>query len=354
MIWSLGLRFLQLLDPETAHRLTIRALRLGLGPHAAIGAPIGADIRPDPILASAHWGLNFPTPLGVAAGFDKNAEVPAQAAAIGFSFVEIGSVTPRPQAGNPRPRLFRLAQDGAVINRNGFNNDGLGAVAARLEKVGTRSFILGANLGANKDSADRIEDYAAGMAALGPLADYIVVNVSSPNTPGLRELQSRRALGSLLDGVRRATANPPPILVKIAPDFDDDGLAELSETLLVLAVDGVIISNTTIAQREALRSPHRGETGGLSGRPLFDFSTRQLAAVYRHTKGQIPLIGVGGIDSADTAYGKIRNGASLIQLYTALTYHGPGLVPEITSGLAQLLRRDGFANLAEAVGSELD
>ena len=352
MIWSLGLRFLHLLDPETAHRLTIRALRLGLGPRAAIGAAIGATSRPDPILASTHWGLNFPTPLGVAAGFDKNAEVPAQAAAMGFSFVEIGSVTPRPQPGNPRPRLFRLPDDGAAINRNGFNNDGLKAVAGRLEKMGNRTFILGANLGANKDSADRIGDYAAGMAALGPLADYIVVNVSSPNTPGLRELQSRAALGSLLDGVRQAIPKPPPILVKIAPDFDDDGLAELAEALLALAVDGVIISNTTIALREALRSPHRGETGGLSGRPLFDFSTRQLAAVYRHTKGQIPLIGVGGIDSAEAAYTKIRNGASLIQLYTALTYHGPGLVPEITAGLADRLRGDGFANVSEAVGAD--
>ncbi len=352
MIWSLGLRFLHLLDPEIAHRLTIRALRLGLGPRAAIGAAIGATSRPDPILASTHWGLNFPTPLGVAAGFDKNAEVPAQAAALGFSFVEIGSVTPRPQPGNPRPRLFRLPDDGAVINRNGFNNDGLQAVAGRLEKMGNRTFILGANLGANKDSADRIGDYAAGMAALGPLADYIVVNVSSPNTPGLRELQSRAALGSLLDGVRQAIPKPPPILVKIAPDFDDDGLAELAEALLALAVDGVIISNTTIALREALRSPHRGETGGLSGRPLFDFSTRQLAAVYRHTKGQIPLIGVGGIDSAEAAYTKIRNGASLIQLYTALTYHGPGLVPEITAGLADRLRGDGFANVSEAVGAD--
>jgi dihydroorotate dehydrogenase len=190
------------------------------------------------------------------------------------------------------------------------------------------------------------------MAALGPLADYIVVNVSSPNTPGLRELQSRAALGSLLDGVRQAIPKPPPILVKIAPDFDDDGLAELAEALLALAVDGVIISNTTIALREALRSPHRGETGGLSGRPLFDFSTRQLAAVYRHTKGQIPLIGVGGIDSAEAAYTKIRNGASLIQLYTALTYHGPGLVPEITAGLADRLRGDGFANVSEAVGAD--
>ncbi len=348
MIWSLGLGLMHLLDPETAHRLTIRALGLGLGPRPRL--------THDPILASSHWGLNFPTPLGAAAGFDKNAEVPAQAARMGFSFVEIGSVTPLPQPGNPRPRLFRLPADGAAINRNGFNNDGLAAVTRRLAALGERSFILGANLGANKDSADRIADYAAGMAALGPLADYVVINVSSPNTPGLRELQSREALESLLDGVRRACATAEaaaPILVKIAPDFDTDGLASLAETLAALAVDGIIISNTTVGLREHLKSPHRAETGGLSGRPLFEFSTQQLAAVYRHTDGKIPLIGVGGIHSAATAYAKIRNGASLIQLYTALTYHGPSLIPAITDGLAGLLRRDGFSNISEAVGADL-
>ena len=221
MIWNMGLRLLHLLDPEDAHRLTIRALRLGLGPKASAS--------PDPILASRHWGLDFATPLGVAAGFDKNAEVPAQAAAMGFSFVEIGSVTPQPQAGNPRPRLFRLPDDGAVINRNGFNNEGLDAVARRLAPLQQRRFILGANLGANKDSEDRIADYAAGMAALGPLADYVVVNVSSPNTPGLRDLQTHEALEALLTGVRQACPNPPPVLVKIAPDFDDEGLATLAE-----------------------------------------------------------------------------------------------------------------------------
>ena len=346
MIWSLGLRLLHLLDPEGAHRLTIRALRLGLGPNVSTS--------PDPILASRHWGLDFPTPLGVAAGFDKNAEVPVQAARMGFSFVEIGSVTPQPQAGNPRPRLFRLPADGAVINRNGFNNEGLDVVARRLAALQDRRFILGANLGANKDSEDRINDYAAGMAALGPLADYIVVNVSSPNTPGLRDLQTNEALEALLDGVRQACAKPPPVLVKIAPDFDADGLAALAQTLMALAVDGVILGNTTIGLRETLKSPHRGETGGLSGQPLFDFSTRQLAAFHRHTEGKIPLIGVGGIDSAETAYAKIRNGAALIQLYTGLIYQGPGLIPAITEGLAQLLHRDGFNNISEAVGADVD
>ena len=345
MIWSLGLALLRCLDPETAHRLTLRALSMGLSPRS--------PVPPDPILASRHWGLDFPSPLGTAAGFDKNAQVTVQAAAMGFSFVEIGSVTPQPQPGNPRPRLFRLPHDGAVINRNGFNNDGLDAVARRLAALPKRNFVLGANLGANKDSADRIADYAAGMAALGPLADYIVVNVSSPNTPGLRDLQSRGALAALLDGVRQAMASPPPILVKIAPDFDDDSLAELAETLADLAVDGIIISNTTIGLRDNLASPHKGESGGLSGRPLFEFSTRQLAAVYRHTGGKIPLIGVGGIDSAETAYAKIRSGASLIQLYTALTYQGPALIPAITTGLAERLRRDGYANITEAIGADV-
>ena len=345
MIWGLGTRLLHLANPETAHRLTIRALRLGLGPRVAPSH--------DPILASRHWNLDFPTPLGTAAGFDKNAEVPEQAARMGFSFVEIGSVTPRPQPGNPRPRLFRLSADRAVINRNGFNNEGLEAVARRLERLQNRRFVLGANLGANKDSRDRIADYAAGMAALGSLADYVVINVSSPNTPGLRDLQAGEHLAALLDGVRRACAQPPPVLVKIAPDFDDEGLADLAATLLALAVDGVIIANTTIGLRDGLQSPHRGETGGLSGRPLFAFSTAQLAAFYRHTGGRIPLIGVGGIDSADTAYAKIRNGASLIQLYTGLVYLGPGLIPAITAGLARRLRQDGFTNISEAVGADL-
>ncbi|MDA1100253.1 MAG: quinone-dependent dihydroorotate dehydrogenase [Proteobacteria bacterium] len=345
MIRDLGTRLLHLLDPETAHRLTIRALRLGLGSRVAPSH--------DPILASRHWDLDFPTPLGIAAGFDKNAEVPEQVARMGFSFVEIGSVTPRPQSGNPRPRLFRLSADRAVINRNGFNNDGMAAVARRLESLKNRRFVLGVNLGANKDSEDRIADYAAGMAALGSLADYAVINVSSPNTPGLRELQSRAQLETLMDGVRQACAKPLPILVKIAPDFDSDGLAGLAATMLALEVDGVIIGNTTIGLRDGLKSTHRGEAGGLSGRPLFEFSTAQLAAFYRHTGGRIPLIGVGGIDSAATAYAKIRNGASLVQLYTGLVYHGPGLIPAITIGLAQRLRQDGFTNISEAVGADL-
>ena len=345
MIWSLGLRISRMMDPEEAHRLTIRALLLGLGPKF--------HDPPDPVLASRLWGIDFPTPLGVAAGFDKNAEVPTQAAQMGFSFVEIGTVTPQPQAGNPRPRLFRLPADTAVINRNGFNNDGLDAVASRLAKIQGREFILGASLGANKDSEDQIADYAAGAAALGPLADYIVINVSSPNTPGLRELQTHEALKELLDGVRNSLPRPRPIFVKIAPDFDNASLTHLSESLTALAVDGIVISNTTIGQRDNLRSPLRRETGGLSGSPLFGLSTKQLAAVYRHTEGKIPLIGVGGIDSADTAYTKICNGASLIQLYTGLIYRGPGLIRTIQKGVTARLRRDGFSSLSEAVGTAI-
>ncbi len=345
MIWSLGLRISRMIDPEEAHRLTIRALRLGLGPKF--------HDPPDPILASRLWGIDFPTPLGVAAGFDKNAEVPTQAAQMGFSFVEIGTVTPQPQTGNPRPRLFRLPADAAAINRNGFNNDGLDAVASRLAKIQDRDFILGANLGANKDSKDWIADYAAGAVALGHLADYIVINVSSPNTPGLRDLQTHEALKELLDGVRNVLPRPRPIFVKIAPDFDNASLTHLSESLTALAVDGIVISNTTIGQRDNLRSPLRRENGGLSGSPLFDLSTKQLAAVYRHTEGKIPLIGVGGIDSADTAYTKICSGASLIQLYTGLIYHGPGLIRTIQKGVTARLHRDGFSSLSEAVGTAI-
>ena len=343
MIWSLGLQVSRLLDPEFAHRLTIGALRLGLFPKLEESC--------DPILSSNHWGLNFPTPLGLAAGFDKNAEVPQQAAQLGFSFVEIGSVTPQPQAGNPRPRIFRLATDKAVINRNGFNNDGLEEIASRLTKQQDRNFILGANLGANKNSKKRIDDYAIGAATLGLLADYVVINVSSPNTPGLRDLQTHEALKALVDGVRNNLPERRPILVKIAPDFVTASLAQLAKILTSLNVDGIIISNTTIGLRVNLQSRHRREAGGLSGRPLFDLSTRQLAAVYCHTEGKIPLIGVGGIDSVETAYTKIKNGASLIQLYTALIYQGPGLIRKIENGLAAHLRRDGFSSVSEAVGS---
>ncbi len=340
-------RLLRLLPPETAHRLTLRALA-----HMP-SAVLGKDAADDPILGARVFGLDFPNPLGLAAGFDKNAEVFAPALRLGFGFVEIGSVTPRPQAGNPRPRLFRLAEDGAVINRMGFNNDGLAAVRARLARRPTASRgILGANLGKNKESADAAADYAAGVRALAPLADYLVINVSSPNTPGLRALQGRAPLEALLAAVRGARgAEKPPLLLKIAPDLTEADKQDIAEVALAGGLDGLIVSNTTVARAPGLRGPAAKEAGGLSGRPLFQPSTAVLADMYRLTGGKLPLIGVGGISSGEEAYAKIRAGASLLQLYTALVYGGPGLVRRIKRDLAACLRADGFTNIAQAVGA---
>jgi len=339
---------LRLLPAEAAHRLTIRLLRaLPLPP------------PPPPSLPIRLWGREFPNPVGLAAGFDKNAEVADAMLRLGFGFVEIGSVTPLPQPGNPRPRLFRLPEDQAVINRMGFNNEGLDAVARRLaarRPTGDgRSGIVGANLGKNKLTEDAAADYEKGIRALAPLADYLVINVSSPNTPGLRALQGRAPLEALVARCRGAlggVASPPPLLLKIAPDLTAEDLRDIAETALAGGLDGLIVSNTTIARPDGLKSPHQGETGGLSGAPLFEPSTRMLGEVFRLTGGRLPLIGVGGIASAAQAYAKIRAGASLLQLYSALVYQGPGLVGEINRGLAALLRRDGFATLAEAVGAD--
>ena len=349
---NLAARAIRLFEPETAHRLTIRLLQSGLAPRRP--AP------DDPVLRCVRWGRTFASPVGLAAGFDKNAEVPDAMLRFGFGFVETGSVTPRPQAGNPKPRLFRLPAQRAVINRMGFNNDGIEAVRERLAKRQGRPGIVGANLGANKDSDDRIADYVEGTRALAPMVDYLVVNVSSPNTPGLRGLQTEDSLRDLIGRVRAArnaaipdTSRQPPVLVKIAPDFTNDDLDAVAATLLDLAVDGIIVSNTTVGMRDRLTGPNAGETGGLSGKPLFDLSTRCLSRVYRATGGQVPLIGVGGVDSGDAAYAKIRAGASLVQLYTALVFHGPGLVRQISDDLAALLRRDGFTHLDEAVGTDL-
>jgi dihydroorotate dehydrogenase len=346
ILTSAALPLLRLLPAEAAHRLTLSLLRSGLAP--------AAGAKADPILASRHWGLEFSNPVGLAAGFDKNAEVPDAMLGQGFGFVEIGSVTPRPQAGNPQPRLFRLAPDQAVINRMGFNNEGLDVVAARLA-ARPRQGIVGANLGKNKDSADAIADYVQGVARLGPLADYLVINVSSPNTPGLRALQGREPLRALIDGVAAAVAALPdakPLLLKIAPDLTPEDCADIAGIALDSPLSGLIVSNTTIERPASLRSPHRGETGGLSGQPLFNASTLMLAEMYRLTGGRITLIGVGGIGSAEQAYAKIRAGASLLQLYSALVYRGPALVAEINHGLADLLRRDGFASLSAAIGAD--
>jgi dihydroorotate dehydrogenase len=341
------LPLLRRLDPETAHGLALAGLRLGLGPRTG---PISS-----PRLATSLAGLPLPNPVGLAAGFDKNAVAIDPLLAAGFGFVEVGAATPRPQPGNARPRLFRLAEDEAVINRFGFNNDGAAAIAARLARPRPPG-IVGLNLGANKASADRAADYAAVLAEAGPFVDFATVNVSSPNTESLRDLQGRTALAALLEGVldrNAGLAKPLPIFLKIAPDLTEAEIADIAEIAKTSGIAGIIATNTTLA-RPGLASSHAGETGGLSGRPLLLPSTRVLAHLYRLTEGRVPLVGVGGVARAEDAYAKIRAGASAVQLYTALAYHGLGLVGRIAHGLDALLVRDGFATVAEAVGSGVD
>ena len=322
LAFPLVLPLLHRLDAETAHRLSIGMLKLG--PPRGM-APAGP-------LAVTCLGLRFPNPLGLAAGFDKDGEVPSAMLGLGFGFVEAGTVTPLPQAGNPRPRLFRLSEDKAVINRMGFNNDGAEAMRRRLEARRGKGGIVGVNIGANKDSSDRIGDYVTGVKSFADLASYLVVNISSPNTPGLRHLQARAELAMLLDAVIAARgASPTPLLVKIAPDLNDDELGDIAAACAGKA-DGIIVSNTTIS-RPALRSSHREQTGGLSGKPLFALSTRTLARLFLLTGGRLPLIGVGGITDAETAWIKIEAGASLIQIYSALVYRGPALIEDILLGL---------------------
>jgi len=342
------LPLVRLLPPELAHRATIRALTFGITPRAGQSDPASLRVR--------LWNRDFPNPIGLAAGFDKNAEVPDAMLRFGFGFVEVGTVTPRPQAGNPKPRLFRLIEDRALVNRLGFNNEGLDAVRARLARRHGRNGLVGANIGKNKDSADAIADYVAGATALAPLADYLVVNVSSPNTPGLRDLQRKASLLALVAALKAARAravpaNPPPLLLKIAPDLALEERQEIAEAALETGIDGLVISNTTIARPASLRSPHAREPGGLSGPPLFEFSTSLVAEMHRLTGGRVPIVGVGGVSSGAEAYAKIRAGASLVQLYTALVYEGPGLVERIKRELASLLDRDGFASIADAVGA---
>ena len=314
------------------------------------------------------WGLDFENPLGLAAGFDKDAEVADAVLRSGFGFVEIGSVTPDPQPGNPKPRVFRLPEDRALINRLGFNSAGLVRVQANLRRrraAAPAGGVIGVNLGRNKDSQEAGADYLAGLRALAPLADYLVINVSSPNTPGLRALQDRDQLAALLaplraaldemeTGAEAATAAPrrPPLLLKIAPDLTSEDRADIAEVALAQGLDGLIVSNTTIARPEGLKGRFRGEAGGLSGAPLFQPSTALLAEMYRLTGGRLPIIGVGGVASGAEAYAKIRAGASLVQLYTGLVYQGPSLPGRILAELAALLRGDGFASLAAAVGAD--
>ena len=341
--------FAALVDPEEAHRLAIHALKLL--PSFSLG-------RDDPVLGLTLFGLDFPNPLGLAAGFDKNAEVPDAVLRLGFGFAEAGTLTPQPQTGNPRPRLFRLPASESVINRLGFNNDGFAAAAARLAGRRQRGGIVGVNVGANRDSDDRVADYVAGIETFAPLASYLVVNVSSPNTPGLRDLQAAAALDDLLaraieardraaEGSRRA-----PLLLKISPDLS---LVELDELIAIArkrGVDGLIVSNTTVTRPAMLRDSSAREQGGLSGRPLFSLSTWMLAETYRRVEHDIPLIGVGGVDSAEAAWTKILAGASLVQLYTGMIFHGFGLVGKIKNGLAERLHRAGYISIVDAIGAE--
>jgi dihydroorotate dehydrogenase len=347
---TFSLPLLRWFDPEDAHRLALQGLRL-LPP-----------VRPrpdDPKLAVRAFGLNFPNPIGMAAGFDKNAEVPDSVLRLGFGFVEIGTVTPKPQAGNPRPRLFRLERDEAIINRLGFNNDGAERVLRRLAARAHHGGIIGVNVGANKDSPDRIADYVRLIETFAPVASYFTVNVSSPNTPGLRNLQQAAALDDLLakvidarERVRR-NAGDTPVLLKIAPDLS---LADLDDVVHIARsrrVDGMIVANTTLARFPTLREPGRAkEQGGLSGRPLFRLSTRMVAETYVRAEGAFPLIGAGGVDSGGAALTKIRAGASLIQLYSSLVYKGLGLVDSIKSDLTSTLLRTGRDSLSEIVGAD--
>ena len=345
---DLGLPFARLLDPEDAHRLAILALKtLPLPPPAA----------DDPRLRVEAFGLNFRNPVGLAAGFDKDAEVPDAAIRVGFGFAEVGTLTPKPQAGNPRPRVFRLAADAGVINRLGFNNDGFAAAQRRLE-ARPDTGIVGVNLGANRESPDRIGDYVLGVETFAPLADYLTVNISSPNTPGLRDLQAAAALDDLLARViearDRASARTgrKPLLLKIAPDLS---LAELDDVVAAARrrrVDGLIVANTTVARPKSLVDSAAREQGGLSGRPLFALSTRMLAESLVRIERAFPLIGVGGIESAETAWQKIRAGATLVQIYTALIYQGFSLVEKIKQGLVERLDRENLAALSAAVGAD--
>lgn len=340
-----GLALLHRIDPEHAHSLSLLALRSGLAP-----LPGPVDL---PRLHTTLAGLPLLNPVGLAAGYDKNATALAPLSRAGFGFIEVGAATPQPQPGNPKPRLFRLSEDRAAINRFGFNNQGAQAIATRLAQRPGGPVPVGLNLGANKTSESRAADFAKVLATCGPHVDFATVNVSSPNTERLRDLQGPAALAALLKGVMQARAALPvpiPVFLKIAPDLTPDDLAQIAEVALASGISGIIATNTTLS-REGLKSASRGEAGGLSGVPLFEKSTRVLAQLSQLTHGMLPLIGVGGIGSAEEAYQKIRAGASAVQLYTAMVYRGISLVPEIARGLDALLARDGFANVAMAVGT---
>ena len=345
-MYSLIRPALFLLDAERAHGLAISALKL---------MPRRAPPVPGRPLSVRVAGLHFPNPLGMAAGFDKDGEVPDALLGLGFGFAEVGSITPLPQTGNPRPRLFRLEEDEAVINRMGFNNHGAAAAVERLAARKGRGGIVGVNIGANKDSEDRIADYAAMARIMAPHASYLAVNVSSPNTPGLRALQDEGALAALLDGVLAARAGVdgrggPPVFLKVAPDLEPADIDAIARIAIEKKLGALIVSNTTIS-RPPLHSAHAGESGGLSGAPLKDLAQQRLRDFRKATGGAIPLIGVGGIATAEDAWARIRAGASLVQLYSAMTYAGPGIARAIVSGLEAIMRREGIKDVAEAVGS---
>jgi dihydroorotate dehydrogenase len=347
---TFSLPLLRWFDPEDAHRLAIQGLRL---------LPPGRPRIDNPMLAVRAFGLNFPNPIGIAAGFDKNAEVPDELLRLGFGFVEIGSVTPKPQPGNPRPRLFRLEADDGVINRLGFNSEGGDAVLRRMAARANRGGIVGINIGANKDSPDRTADYVNLIEKFAPVASYFTINVSSPNTPGLRNLQQASQLDDLLARVIdareqvRKQAGESPVLLKVAPDLSLNELDDVVQIARSRRVDGMIVSNTTLARPPSLRSGARAnEQGGLSGRPLFRLSTRMVAETYVRVEGAFPLIGVGGIDSGGAALMKIRAGASLIQIYSALVYKGLGLIDDIKTDLVSVLRRTGRESIDEIVGAD--
>ena len=348
VLTRLGLRGLQTLDPERAHRAAIKGLRAGLVPEWDVATPGSLHMK--------TLGFELAHPLGLAAGFDKNAEAVAPLFKCGFSFVEVGAVTPRAQYGNAKPRLFRLTEDSAAINRFGFNNEGVEAVRQRLgDTAYPAKGPVGVNLGANKDSVDRTADYVKVLSRLGGCADFFTINVSSPNTKGLRDLQKRSALKDLVTAVLAARdehAVSKPVLLKLAPDLSGGQLTDLVEVCMDQRIDGIVATNTTL-DRSGLVSAARDEAGGLSGQPLFAKSTAVLKQIAEITEGAVPLIGVGGVGSAEQAYAKIRAGASLVQLYTALSYHGMDLVPQIVRGLAKLLERDGYTSVSQAVGADV-
>ncbi|MCF1483400.1 MULTISPECIES: quinone-dependent dihydroorotate dehydrogenase [Rhizobium/Agrobacterium group] len=342
-----------LFDAETAHGLSIAGLKTSLMPKC--------HLPDDPRLAQTVAGLHFPNPLGMAAGYDKNAEVPDELLGLGFGFAEVGTLTPKPQRGNPKPRIFRLVRDEAVINRLGFNNEGHQAAFSRLKARSGKPGVVGINIGANKDAEDRIADYVTGIRRFYPLASYFTANISSPNTPGLRDLQAKDSLGHLLDAVLAARADEAakagrrvPVFLKIAPDLTEEGMDDIAEVVLARDLDGLIVSNTTLSRDGLTDTRQAGEAGGLSGKPLFEKSTAVLARMRHRVGPALPIIGVGGVSSAQTALEKIKAGADLVQLYSCMVYEGPGLPAAIVKGLSQALDRDGIASIAQLRDSRVD